>query len=43
MTIEQAAGASTLRQAQEPGEVAEPHVAHNYHPLPVMIARGEGA
>jgi len=22
---------------------AEPHVAHNYHPLPVTIARGEGA
>ncbi|AKV86655.1 MULTISPECIES: ornithine--oxo-acid transaminase [unclassified Microbacterium] len=22
---------------------AEPHVAHNYHPLPVNIARGEGA
>ncbi|WP_460796437.1 ornithine--oxo-acid transaminase [Microbacterium sp. GXF0217] len=24
-------------------EVAEAHVAHNYHPLPVTIARGEGA
>ena len=22
---------------------AEPHVAHNYHPLPVNIARGDGA
>ncbi|WP_318387180.1 aminotransferase class III-fold pyridoxal phosphate-dependent enzyme, partial [Microbacterium maritypicum] len=21
----------------------EPHVAHNYHPLPVNIARAEGA
>ncbi|WP_424937176.1 MULTISPECIES: ornithine--oxo-acid transaminase [Bacteria] len=27
----------------EPGVGNEPHVAENYHPLPVTIARGEGA
>jgi ornithine--oxo-acid transaminase len=24
-------------------ELVEAHAAHNYHPLPVVLARGEGA
>lgn len=31
------------REVTEAAQTVEPHVAHNYHPLPVNIARGEGA
>ncbi|PCE14685.1 ornithine--oxo-acid aminotransferase [Microbacterium sp. SZ1] len=34
--VDEVAGSATAPDA-------EPHVAHNYHPLPVTIARGEGA
>lgn len=49
MTLRQAQGpiegASTSSATQGGGAAnrAEAHVAHNYHPLPVMIARAEGA
>ncbi|MFK4850105.1 ornithine--oxo-acid transaminase [Microbacterium sp. ZW T6_19] len=38
VVVESVEGASTGAATQ-----VEPHVAHNYHPLPVTIARGEGA
>ena len=37
--VETASGAAVQRG----GDVHEEHVAHNYHPLPVVIAEGEGA
>ncbi|MFL5790609.1 MAG: aminotransferase class III-fold pyridoxal phosphate-dependent enzyme, partial [Actinomycetota bacterium] len=39
MSTEQAAGT----RAEELLELAQRHAAHNYHPLPVVIAEGEGA
>ncbi len=39
MSIEQAAGTRT----EELLALAEAHAAHNYHPLPVVIAEGDGA
>jgi len=39
MSTDQAAGT----RAGELLELAERHAAHNYHPLPVVIAEGEGA
>src|SRR5438128_11122838 len=39
MSTEQAAGT----RAEELLELAQRHAAHNYHPLPVVIAQGEGA
>ena len=38
MDLGEAAGASAAAIAQ-----VEAHAAHNYHPLPVVLARGEGA
>ncbi|MDQ0649621.1 acetylornithine/succinyldiaminopimelate/putrescine aminotransferase [Microbacterium natoriense] len=38
VVVESVEGAPTGAATQ-----VEPHVAHNYHPLPVTIARGEGA
>ena len=49
MTLRQAQGpieGASTSSATRGGESATPgeaHVAHNYHPLPVMIARAEGA
>ena len=39
MSIEQAASTRTEALLA----LAEEHAAHNYHPLPVVIAEGEGA
>ena len=39
MTTDQVAGTRT----QELLELAARYAAHNYHPLPVVIASGEGA
>jgi ornithine--oxo-acid transaminase len=32
-----------MRKITNPAELEERHSAHNYHPLPVVLARGEGA